>query len=377
VANNLTPAKNPKKADLVFVFTCGGFKKTEENSVYAIKKALENKNSEVIITGCLPKINPSRLEAFDVPVISPENFEEIDSLINAKMPYIQCSNVSSIIGVHDLICGNFFSRIMRKSRYLKTRCGFISRFLWSLLGINKSESVKPIRYFSEQTFILEIAKGCLGDCSYCAIKLAMPKYKSFSEKTIVDTFKEGLKKNYRDFAVIAGDIGCYGMDINSNIAKLLSRLVAVKGNYRLLLIDLNARWFVEYYDELLAVIMKNSSKISNMIIPIQSGSDRILKLMNRRYEISEVKKCLLDLKKKVPNLQVETHIMVGFPGETEEDFQRSLDLVREIPFLRIETYPFEERPNTAAFDMTGKVSQEIIKKRVKKLKAEVKAAGMN
>jgi MiaB/RimO family radical SAM methylthiotransferase len=246
-----------------------------------------------------------------------------------------------------------------------------------LLGINKSESVKPIRYFSEQTFILEIAKGCLGDCSYCAIKLAMPKYKSFSEKTIVDTFKEGLKKNYRDFAVIAGDIGCYGMDINSNIAKLLSRLVAVKGNYRLLLIDLNARWFVEYYDELLAVIMKNSSKISNIIIPIQSGSDRILKLMNRRYEISEVKKCLLDLKKKVPNLQVETHIMVGFPGETEEDFQRSLDLVREIPFLRIETYPFEERPNTAAFDMAGKVSQEIIKKRVKKLKAEVKAAGMN
>lgn len=361
----------------MFVFTCGGFKKAEDESIYTIKKALENKNSKVIVTGCLPKINPRLLNIFDVPKVSPEDFEKIDFLINAKMPYTQCPGVSSISGIHDLYHGNFFKRIQRKISRLKSRVKFVPQFLRSLLVINNIEKIKPIKYFSQKTFILEIAKGCVGECSYCAIKLAMPKFKSFREEEIINRFKEGVAKNYQDFALIAGDIGCYGIDINSNLSKLLSRLFAVEGNYRFLLIDLNARWFVKDYKELLSVFLKNSSKISKIIIPIQSGSDRILKLMNRRYEISEVKKCLLDLKKKVPNLKVETHIMVGFPSETEEDFQESLDLVREVSFSNVAVYQYEERPNTPAFDMTGKVSNEIIKRRVKKLKEEVKVTEEN
>ena len=352
----------------MFVFTCGGFKKAEEESINTVKKALENKNSKVIVTGCLPKINPKLLNVFDVPIVSPEDFEKIDSLINAKMPYTQCPDVSTISGIHDLYHGNFYKRIQRKITRLKKRVKFVPQFLRSLLVTNNNENVKPIQYFSQETFILEIAKGCMGECSYCAIKLAMPKFKSFPEETIINKFEEGLKKNYRDFAVIAGDIGCYGVDINTNLAKLLSKLFAVKGDYRVLLIDVNARWFVKDYEELLPVLRDNSSKISTIIMPIQSGSDRILKLMKRKYEISEVKKCLLDLKKNAPDLKVETHIMVGFPGETDADFQDSLDLVREGTFSKIAVYQYEDRPNTPAFYMNGKVDQGIIKRRIKKLK---------
>jgi tRNA A37 methylthiotransferase MiaB len=371
VTNNLKPANSPKKADYIFVFTCGGFSKAEKESLQTIEKSLKNKNAEIIVTGCLPKINLNKLKPYNVPVVTPENFEKIDRLINAKLPYNQCPDVSNINGVHDLYHGNIIKRIWRKINYIKSEVGFIKLLRSHRTFLNNKSSSKKIKYSSKETFILEIAKGCVGNCSYCAIKLAMPKYKSQPEEKIIKKFKEGLKKNYKNFTLIAGDIGCYGFDINTNLPNLLIKIFKIKADYRLLLIDLNARWFVKYYQELLPILKENSNKIHKIIMPIQSGSDRILKLMNRQYKISQVKKRLIDLNKKVPDLKLETHIMVGFPGETEQDFQKSLDLVNQVHFFKVAVYQYEDRPNTAAFDLSEKIPKEIIKKRVKKLKKEV------
>lgn len=230
----------------------------------------------------------------------------------------------------------------------------------------KSEDIM----FSPKTCIVEIAESCLGTCSYCAIKLASEKFHSFPEEQIFESFRSGLKNGYKDFALLAGDIGCYGVDMGTNLPNLLKKLFALENDFRILLWDLNVRWFIRYYDEFRSVLKANSRKVSRIVLPIESGSNRILGLMNRGYEIEKVKNCILDFQKTIPDLRLETHIIVGFPGETEEDFQESLELVKEIRFSKVVVFKYEDRPNTRASVFPDKVPKEIIDRRVRALAKE-------
>jgi tRNA A37 methylthiotransferase MiaB len=157
------------------------------------------------------------------------------------------------------------------------------------------------------------------------------------------------------------------VDIGTNLPNLLRKLLAVDGDYTLVLVDLNPRWLVKYFPDFLSVIKTNSDKVTKLMMPIQSGSNRLLKRMHRHYDIGEVKKCLLELQKNIPTLMIETHIMVGFPGETKEDFQKSVELVQEIKFSKVEVYSYEARPGTEASTLPDQVPKEIMEKRRKTL----------
>jgi len=198
----------------------------------------------------------------------------------------------------------------------------------------------------------------------------MPPYESRPEEQILEEFKSGLKENYKTFALIAGDIGCYGFDINTNLPSLLTKLFAQDGDYKILLWDLNIRWFIKYHQAMLNVLKANSKKVERIIMPIQSGSNRILKLMNRHYKIEEAKNCLQKLQNSIPEIHLETQILVGFPGETDEDFEKSLDLIREVKFDDIAIFPYEDRPGTTAQNMPNKVPQATIDTRKKILREE-------
>lgn len=369
IANGLVPVADPKEADLIFIFTCGGFALDEEFSILTIEKSLKNKGAKIIVTGCLPKIDPNRLKAYgnDVLIIPVQDLGKIDSLINAKVPYGKCPNVSLVDpGVHDLYHGGYVRRIKRNfgsySNFIRTCSFYVSQKLLH-------RAVNP--FSDPKTYKLVIAEGCLGNCSYCAIKLAMVKFHSFPEEQIVENFKSGLRAGYRTFALLAGDIGCYGIDIKTNLPDLLKKLFEVDGDYRVLLVDLNARWFVKYYQEFLSVLKENSKKVSGIIMPIQSGSDRILRLMNRHYRVDEVKSCILDLQKNIPGILIQTHIIVGFPGETDDDFEKSVRLLKEVPFSKVLVYKYEERPGTAAISLPGKVAKNIAEKRERMLRKEI------
>jgi tRNA A37 methylthiotransferase MiaB len=199
----------------------------------------------------------------------------------------------------------------------------------------------------------------------------MPKFHSHPQKEIIENFKNGLNAGYKNFALIAGDIGCYGVDIGTSLPKLLEELFKVEGDYKIALIDLNVQWLLKYYSELLTILKSNSEKISTVILPIQSGSDKILNLMNRHYAIDDVKRCISDLKKSIPEILIETHVVVGFPGETTDDFSKSIQLVKEIQFSKVLVYKYEERPGTLAVNLPKKVPKDQIDKRAKILKLEI------
>jgi len=364
----LRPAKSPKKADLIVIYTCGGFSEFEEESILAIENSLKT-NARVIITGCLPKINPARIAIYEKAKIIPiEHLKQLDSLINAKVPYSYGPDPPVVYGVNDLsappsdsFLQRFKNNFQFSSDFLKVSGAYLEKKV-----LHKRNDVE----FVQENYKLEIARGCLGSCSYCAIKKAMEKFHSFPEEQIIDNFKSGLKEGYNDFALIAGDIGCYGLDIDTNLPNLLKKLFASEGNYKFTLIDLNPRWLKEYYSDLLSVLKANAEKVSRIIIPIQSGSDRILELMNRNYKIDEVKRYLLDLQENLPKIELETHIMVGFPGETSEDFQKSRELLRELKFAFVHAYEYEDRPGTVASKLPDKVTKDVIQERSRTLAEE-------
>ena len=363
IANNLRSVDNPKKADLIFIYTCGGFALDESFSIQTIQKATEFKNAQVIVTGCLTKIYPEKLEAFkNILVLTPEDLGKLDSIINAKIPFAQTPNASVVDGVHDLYHGSYINRIKRNIKSSENIARICSTY-------ERKLSHKPSDGLDNPSiYRVEIAKGCLSNCTYCAIKKAMPKFHSFPAEEILENFKKGLSAGYKKFALLAGDIGCYGLDIGTNLPNLLKELFKVDGDYKIILVDLNARWFVKYPDELVSVLKPNQNKVHSLILPIQSGSNKILKLMNRQYEIEDVKRCIIDLQRKLPELPIETHIMVGFPGENDADFQESVRLIKDVPFWGIEVYRYQDRPGTPATILSGKLSEKEVEKRVKIMK---------
>ncbi|OHB62919.1 MAG: hypothetical protein A2Y76_11560 [Planctomycetes bacterium RBG_13_60_9] len=148
---------------------------------------------------------------------------------------------------------------------------------------------------------------------------------------------------------------------------LLKALLEVDEDYQLVIIDFGGYWLVKYYDELLPLFMSHGRRIKELYVALQSGSERILRAMNRPEAGKEVLSRLKELRQKIPHLTLRTTVIVGFPGETEDDFRQTVEAVREVDFSAVEICKYSDRPGTAASAMQGKVSQEVIDRRVKEL----------
>jgi len=371
IENGLQPVDNPKNADLIVIHSCGGFNLGEETSILTLKQVLnvKSKSSKVIMTGCLTKINKEALEPYaDKALIASTNDLGVvlDEIIRARTPYNSVPESSLISDVNELYRGTLVKKIRTNLKAIHT-IGFNIMLLKAFKRYLKRKLFHTTgnSYFHKKTFKIIISEGCTGNCTYCAIKFAMPAFHSVPEEQILENFRIGLKQNYKVVALSGADIGAYGVDSHSSLANLLEKIFAIEGDYKLIINDLNARWLINDYENMLSVLSKNAEKIFKILLPIQSGSDRILRLMKRHYTIDEVKKCILDIQKNIPNLNIETHILVGFPTETEEDFQMSLNLVRDIQFSKVEIYKYEDRPQTPASKMTEKVSDAVMNQRVK------------
>jgi tRNA A37 methylthiotransferase MiaB len=174
-------------------------------------------------------------------------------------------------------------------------------------------------------------------------------------------FSEGLQSGYKQFALIGTDTGSYGRDIQTNLVNLLRAMVSVKGEYWLKLRNVHPRTLIKMLPEFLDVF--KSGKIVHMTTALQHGNNRILKLMKRGYTIEDFKYAIGAVKKSCPNLKIRSQLMVGFPGETEAEFNDTLNLLDEIQFDFIEVYKYSPRPNTMAAEMPNQVTNKTANKR--------------
>lgn len=325
--NGFVIVKDYVQADIILINTCGYVSQKEDEAIEAIIKFQNEKKpgTKIIVCGCLPDINKKRLkEVFRGETFGPRSIEKLDRIINAK---IKISDVNK----HFYKLNHCFPDVMERQD----------------LEID--------------SFNINIGIGCLGNCSYCAIKNARGTIKSKPVKEIMREFRCGLRQGYKNFALWGDDTGAYGKDLNTNIIELIKKMFKERGEYKFHINRFNPNWLIPKFDELKELLKSN--KISYISVPVQSGNQSILNLMKREYSIEDFKRCIKTLNREFPSLKIRTEVIVGFPGEGEEEFNDTLKLFDGLKFYKVYAVEYDQRPYTEAYNMKKQVPYSIKRER--------------
>lgn len=354
--NNHLIENDLSKADYIIVNTCGFNKLRENVSVKLFKNysAKKKKGAKVISIGCLNKINEGLIRTSFPDVILIFDLRELDEIFynNVKIESIDeaCLSEERINNLYNSTDKDF--NFIEKTYLLMGRIFyFITK---SILGRNSEIRQVLDEAFKQNKFFVEISTGCLSNCSYCIIKKAKGRLQSRSIEQIMRDIDSVYEPN-KNLCLVADDCGCYGLDIKENIFSLL---YTINEKYPELGIDLcyvNPLWIQKYQTEYINLFRK--VKINSANISIQSGSDRIIKLMNRKYSVEKVIKVIKELKQASPQTLIWTHLIAGFPGETNDDFRSTMSILDYFDFAT--KFVYADREGTPSALMEPKVPEMV------------------
>ena len=210
---------------------------------------------------------------------------------------------------------------------------------------------------------VKVQEGCDNYCTFCIIPYARGKLKSRRQEDAVREIRRLVSEGYREVVLTGIHLGNYGKDLHdgTSLATLVAELVKIPD---LLRIRLGSVESVELSEDLISIMQNEPKVCRHLHLPIQSGSDAVLKGMNRHYRLAQFKKLISELREKVPGIALTTDLIVGFPGETEENFEETLDTLREIRFSGIHVFPYSRRTGTPAASYPNQVPNGVKKERV-------------
>ncbi len=318
---------SPDEANLVVLNTCAVTRTTLNRVIYRLKELKDRDDVKVVVAGCLPLIEPGKIEEIG----------EFDGVIS-------CRTTGSI------------SRVVER----------ISRGE-SGIEIIEGESAKPTgkRVREGMSSPVPIAEGCMSDCSYCCVKFARGKLRSFDPEEIIEEIKGEVETGRKEIFVTAQDTGAYGLDIGTDLPSLLERIAAIPMQFRARIGMMNPGQARGIVPGLLDAY--ESEKIYKFLhVPVQSGSDRVLENMRRDYTVEDFREIVESFRNKFPDLYLSTDIIAGFPGEGEEDFEASLELMEDVGPDKINITRFTPMPGTDAMEME-QVDSEVKKERSREL----------
>ena len=213
---------------------------------------------------------------------------------------------------------------------------------------------------------IKIQDGCENFCSYCIIPYVRGKCRSKNFQTVLEEIQNYVQHGYKEVVLTGIHTGNYGVDLGTDFAALLREIVKINGLVRLRISSIE---ITELTDEVLQIIRDNDVIVDHLHIPLQAGSNKILRLMNRKYDLAYFKQKMEQIREIRPDISLTTDIIVGFPFETEEDFQDTLSFVREVQFSKVHVFPYSRRSGTVAADMAEQVPGDVKKDRVRRLLA--------
>jgi len=372
--NNFSITDSPGDADYILLNTCA-FRKSEED--IAIEKLIEfqkrkKEGAEIIVAGCLPAINNERMKKyFSGQSITPREITKINSIFKAK------------VNIEDIPDSNTF-RFHRPKKIMEIIKTFPQINKKDLIGkIIKYSAAKifqnKIAAEKESLYYIRIINGCLGNCSYCAIKQAIGNARSKPVDNIISEVNNILsEKKDAEITLIGDDTGAYGLDINLTFADLLNKLAEIERIKRINIEEINIHWLVKDYEKILPIL--RNLKFKHLWISLQSGSEKILHLMNRPVlkNPQETSRLLRDLKRANPHLIYRGQYIIGFPGETMDDVELTIDNITESELDEVNLYKFDPKPNTPAEKMPNQIKDKeknsrihYIENRLKKKKIEI------
>lgn len=323
--------KDCKEATFIFVNTCAVTNQAERQDLQKVRSvARDNPLAKFIVLGCSSQIHK-------------EKYLAIKQVIKVFGTDIKCRSV----GLLDSPKSDFINTDSRHFQYEDSE-------------IKSSEY--PVRAY------LKVQDGCNNYCSYCVIPFTRGNSRFRDKDSIIREAKELIRNGYHELIIGGIDTGSYHdpKDISYNLASLLKDLIKISPlPYR---IRVSSIEISQIDDSYINLFKDNPQKLCpHFHIPLQSGSERILKLMNRKYSKEEYLSKVNEIQSALPNVALSTDIITGFPTETESDFRDTYDFAKKIGFMRIHAFPYSERPFTMASKLNGKVAMEIRRERVKKL----------
>ncbi len=214
------------------------------------------------------------------------------------------------------------------------------------------------------TFV-NIMYGCNNFCTYCIVPYVRGRERSRRAEDVVNEVREVVALGYKEVTLLGQNVNSYYSD-GVNFPKLLEMVNAVPGLTRLRFMTSHPK---DLSDELIEAMAKLDKVGKHIHLPVQSGSDEILRRMNRRYTSSQYLELVSNLRSKVKDVEITTDIIVGFPGETEEDFEATCDIVRKVGYSNAYTFAYSPREGTIAAKMPDQIAQEVKKQRLNKLNA--------
>ena len=326
-----------ENADIVVFNTCC-IRENAENHAFGnigMLKKLKAKNRNMIIAvgGCLTQ-----------QMGKAEN-------LKSKFPYVDI-----IFGTHNL--HKLKDYILQKEKQKKAVIS-IEDYDGTIVEVDK-----PYRTSFPNAWV-NITYGCNNFCSYCIVPYVRGRERSRSSANIISEVQSLLIEGYKEITLLGQNVNSYGNGTNDlTFPQLLERLASLDGDFRLRFMTSHPKDFSE---ELVKVMAKYPKICHSLHLPVQSGSNAILKQMNRKYTAEDYLKKIALLHQYIPDCAVTTDIIVGFPGETDEDFNATVDLVKKADFSSAFTFVYSKREGTAAAKMPNQVPEEVSKRRIMEL----------
>lgn len=296
--------------DLLVVNTCAVTRESERKSRQLARRGKRLKRDmKVVVVGCSPQIDHHQYLEFADSILGNVEKKSIDEY------------VMDIMNGKKLI----------------------------LVGKEEITLEDELHSFENRTRVfLKIEDGCDGKCTYCIIRKARgERIRSKKSERVIREFENFSTQGVKEVVLTGLNLGRYGKDTGENLRDLIEKLMKIHGNFRIRLSSINPE---DLSDDLIH-LFEEKKLCRHLHLPIQSGSDKVLRAMGRRYRICDILEKVEKLRSLDSLFSLTTDVMIGFPGETDEDFERTLDLIERVNFLKVHIFRFSPRPGTPAMKL--------------------------
>jgi len=319
-------ATKKSESALNLIVTCS-VKDTTEHKMMSRIRTMVKSGKPLVVAGCLPKADKSKIESASssASLIGPNSIDKAPDAVR-----------SALSG----------------DRLVALKDSQLDKINIPRVRLNPVIS------------IVEIANGCMSECTFCQTKIAKGRLRSYRIGDIVREIKSDIKSGCKEVWLSSTDNGCYGRDIDTNLVDLLQACCSIEGNFKIRVGMMNPMYLPAILDRMVSLFCENDKLFKFLHIPVQSGSDRILRKMKRGHTSKTFIDTVQAFRDKIPEMTISTDIIVGFPSETEDDFKQTINLLeRSQPdFVNISRYA--ARPKTVASGWKEmKVSSQVSKER--------------
>jgi tRNA A37 methylthiotransferase MiaB len=359
--NNFTISESSKEADFIFLFASSLNNVRVKESLLLIDEYSKQKG-ELIVLGCLPAAAPTLFKKkFSGKALTIKNIDQIDDFFpECTIKYRDVPEKNVPLNKNKLYNGTRAKMFFHRMHLYMSSPILIKDKIYALLNKRKEEN--------NDTCFLWVSKGCPNKCAFCSERRAVGDLISRPISSILIEYRQLLNEGKREFELIGDDVGSYGTDMDTSLPKLLNEMSLIDNGFEVkwIIKHLHPKFLIRYKNDLIKYTLDN--KITEIICSFQSGSNRILGLMNRNHTIEEVIDTISYFREINPKLKFATNVIAGFPTETDEEFDKTLDVLKLLNFDRVHLIKYYDAEGTDSFSFETKIENSVIDARIRKAK---------